>query len=274
MFGKVFASLYQGSLRGQAHEILVFTNMIACCDREGFIDKHPRAIAEEVGISIEEVRAAITNLEAFDPESRTPDEGGRRILRIDEHRPWGWRITNHLKYRDLKDEETRRETFRKSQRKRRASQQASTGVNISQPMSTPSTQAEAEAEGLKTVVANATTKPTYPPGFEAAWELYPHVTGRSKKAESLKVWTRRKLEPLSSSVVAWVELLKTCEEWTKDSGKFVPGFQRWIGGHDFAEEPVVKPPAEPTLNFYESDAPPKDQRVPYAEWLAKQPKVK
>ena len=74
MFGKVFASLYQGSLRGQAHEILVFTNMIACADREGFVDKHPRAIAEECGITVDEVRAAIANLEAPDPESRSPDE--------------------------------------------------------------------------------------------------------------------------------------------------------------------------------------------------------
>src|SRR3990167_6045172 len=151
MFGKVFASLYQGSLRGQAHEILVFTNMIACADREGFVDKHPRAIAEECGITIEEVRAAIVNLEAPDPESRTPDQDGRRLLKIDVHRPWGWKLTNYLKYRDLKDEETRRETFRISQRKTRARQQASTGVNRRQPESSLSTQAEVEAEEEKDV---------------------------------------------------------------------------------------------------------------------------
>ena len=147
MFGKVFASLYQGSLRGQAHEILVFTNMIACADREGFVDKHPRAIAEECGITVDEVRAAIANLEAPDPESRSPDEEGRRLLRIDDHRAWGWRIVNCLKYKGIRDEDTRRETFRVSKRKRRARLAGEDATSTaSQQASTASTQLEAEEE--------------------------------------------------------------------------------------------------------------------------------
>lgn len=157
MFGKVFASLYQGTLRGRSREILVFTNMIACADRDGFVDKHPRAIAEETGLSLEDVAAAIEHLEAPDPESRSPAEDGRRIARIDDHRTWGWRIVNHLKYRTMRDEEARRETFRVSQRKRRARlagvnqlstavNQPSTSVNDRNAESCVSTQAEAEAD--------------------------------------------------------------------------------------------------------------------------------
>ncbi len=147
MFGKVFASLYQGSLRGQAHEILVFTNMIACADKEGFVDKHPRAIADECGLTVEQVRTAIANLEATDPESRTPDEEGRRILRIDDHRPWGWRLTNYLKYRDMRDEETRREQNREAQARKRSRQQASAHVSTHQR---ESAKVEVEVEGSKT----------------------------------------------------------------------------------------------------------------------------
>lgn len=115
MYGKIFASLYQGTLRGNAHAILVFTNMIACSDRMGNVDKHPRAIADEVGLTVDEVRAAIAFLEAPDPESRTPTEDGRRLLPLEPGRSWGWRIVTHAKYRAMVREDERREQWRAAQ---------------------------------------------------------------------------------------------------------------------------------------------------------------
>ncbi len=115
MFCKLFASLYQGTLRGRSHEILVFTNLIANATAKGHVDKHPRAISEEVGLTLDEVNTALANLESTDPESRSPDEDGRRIIRMDEHRAWGWRIVNYGKYRAIKNEEDRREQNRLSQ---------------------------------------------------------------------------------------------------------------------------------------------------------------
>lgn len=121
MYGKIFASLYQGTLRGNAHAILVFTNMIACSDRLGNVDKHPRAIADEVGLTVDEVRAAIAYLSAPDPESRTSLEEGRRLLPLEPGRTWGWRIVTHSKYRAMVREEERREQWRVAQAKARAS---------------------------------------------------------------------------------------------------------------------------------------------------------
>jgi hypothetical protein len=119
MFGKVYASLYQGTLRGKAHPILVFTNLLATCDRLGNVDKHPRAIAEEVGLSLEETQAAITYLEAKDPESRSREMDGRRIVRLDDHRAWGWRIVNYVKYRALRDTDERRAAIAEAVRRHR-----------------------------------------------------------------------------------------------------------------------------------------------------------
>lgn len=117
MYAKLFASLYQGTLRGKAAEILVFTNLLAHADASGAVDKHWRAIAEETGLTQEEVMAAIKNLESPDPESRSPEMDGCRITRIDEHRAWGWMIVNYPKYRAIKNEEDRREQNRESQRR-------------------------------------------------------------------------------------------------------------------------------------------------------------
>lgn len=156
MYGKIFASLYQGTLRGNAHAILVFTNMIACSDRLGNVDKHPRAIADEVGLTVDEVRAAIAFLSAPDPESRTPLDEGRRLLPLEPGRSWGWRITTHAKYREMRDEESRREQWRAYKDKVRKGQMPSTPcpqvstLNVDSPQcpqSPPqSTHADADAD--------------------------------------------------------------------------------------------------------------------------------
>lgn len=117
MYAKLFTSIYQGTLRGDTHGLVVFTNLLAHADAEGWVDIHPKAIAEEVGLSIEQVRTALSALESPDPESRSPEEEGRRIVRLDEHRAWGWRIVNHAKYRAIRSEEERREQNRLAQQR-------------------------------------------------------------------------------------------------------------------------------------------------------------
>jgi hypothetical protein len=59
MYAKLFTSIYQGTLRGDAHGLLVFTNLLAHADKDGTVDVHPRAIAEEVGLTVDQVRAAL-----------------------------------------------------------------------------------------------------------------------------------------------------------------------------------------------------------------------
>jgi hypothetical protein len=84
MYGKIFASLFNGSMRGQSDLQLVFINMIATCDEDGHVDKVPKAIAEETGLPIERVQAAIATLEGPDGDSRTPAADGRRIQRASD----------------------------------------------------------------------------------------------------------------------------------------------------------------------------------------------
>ncbi len=117
MYCKLFASLYQGTLRGRSNEILVFTNLLAHAGRDGTVDKHFRAIAEETGLSIDEVKAAILVLEAPDEESRSPEYDGARIVKMDGHRAWGWLIVNYAKYRAIRSEEDRAEQNRLAQQR-------------------------------------------------------------------------------------------------------------------------------------------------------------
>ena len=148
MYVKLFASLYQGTLRGRSHEILVFTNLLAHADLHGFVDKHWSAIADETGLSRAEVEAAILNLESPDLESRSPEMQGCRLIRADEHRAWGWKIVNYGKYRSIKNEDDRREQNRLAQERYRIKhgKHGKHDSNQSKQSKPPSAQAEAEAE--------------------------------------------------------------------------------------------------------------------------------
>jgi len=144
MYAKLFTSIYQGTLRGNSHGLLVFTNLLAHADASGEVDIHPRAIAEEIGLTQDEVRAALLVLEEPDEESRSPEEEGRRIIRMDAHRSWGWRIVNYVKYRSIRNEDDRREQNRLAQQRFREKQKSS-DRNQSKPRKPESAQAEAEA---------------------------------------------------------------------------------------------------------------------------------
>lgn len=135
MYVKLFSSLYQGTLRGRSDEILVFTNLLAHADQHGIVDKHYKAIAEETGLSLKRVRTALGNLESPDAESRSPELEGRRIVKMDEHRVWGWKIVNYGKYRAIRNEDDRREQNRMAQERWRSKQRKP-----------PSAQAEGEVK--------------------------------------------------------------------------------------------------------------------------------
>ena len=121
MFAKVFASLWDGTLADHWEFWSVFVFMLAHSDARGVVDMTPQAISRRSCIPLDKVEAALAHLSAPDPRSRTAAEGGRRIVLLDDHRDWGWRIVNYERYRNTRDEESRREQVRESTRRWRDS---------------------------------------------------------------------------------------------------------------------------------------------------------
>src|SRR5678816_318175 len=98
-FAKVFASLWKGTLGLNWEGWSLFVYMLATCTVDGEFDVTPQVISAGTGMPLDAVLRGIAVLEAADPHSRTPGENGARIVRLDEHREWGWRIVNFDKYR-------------------------------------------------------------------------------------------------------------------------------------------------------------------------------
>jgi hypothetical protein len=251
MYAKLFTSIYQGTLRGNSHGLLVFTNLLAHCDKDGIVDIHPRAIAEEVGLTPDQVRDALLVLESPDDESRSPEEQGRRIVRLDEHRAWGWRVVNYLKYRAIRNEDDRREQNRLSQARWREKNKPAS-ANVSQ-RKTQSAHTEADAEALNTVSASADAFTA----FWAAWPKHPRKVARRQCEKKFNAALSDGVN--SAAIMAAVERAKASEDWRKDGGAFIPAPMTWLNQARW-EAPSVDPPQEAATKAVD------ETRALLAEW--------
>lgn len=98
--------------------------LIIVADAEGNIDMTPEALGRLVNLPLEAVRRALQKLGDADAKSRSPEADGRRIVRLDEHRDWGWHLVNHEKYRQIRNPFDKRTYQREYMRERRAKMKA------------------------------------------------------------------------------------------------------------------------------------------------------
>lgn len=143
-FTKLFSSITESTVWCEPHStVRVWIAMLAKADHAGRVFAAIPGLAHLSRVTTEECETAIETFLSPDKYSRTPDFEGRRIERIDG----GWRLLNHAKYRQLRDEETVKESKRNyiNARREKEREQASGVENVEQ--SRPLyTHAEAEAE--------------------------------------------------------------------------------------------------------------------------------
>lgn len=121
MFGKIFEQIYDSSVAEDWTVRVVFQDFVILADINGVVDRTPEAIARRTNVPLEVVKKAIQQLEKPDPRSRSKEEDGARIRRLDEHRDWGWEVINYHKYREIASDEQRREKTRNRTKKWRDS---------------------------------------------------------------------------------------------------------------------------------------------------------
>ena len=143
-YAKIFESLFDGSLRGNPDAILVWVNILTHT-RHGIADIHFKKISDETGLIIDDVKAACLFLESPDLDSRSPDEEGRRLIRLDDHRDWGWRVVNARKYRLMggQDDRTKELTRDRVAKFRGKKEGVVTLCNVTETLHTASASASA-----------------------------------------------------------------------------------------------------------------------------------
>lgn len=200
MYAKVFTSMWDGSLYGKLEASAVLMACVTLCNAQGVLDMTPEAISGRTGWPVEFVRKGIHELEQPDPRSRTPDDEGRRLAKLDDHRDWGWLIVNYEKYRSLADLDViklqTRERVRKHREKCNAPKRSVTVGNAQKR------QAEAEAEeGKKEAQA-----PIEGLNLESwnRWVAYRRESGKPIKSASIAA-AQKKLAAFGAQQSAVVE---------------------------------------------------------------------
>lgn len=147
MFAKVFEQIFDSSIAEDYQVRLVFEDMLTLADIDGVVDKTPEALARRTNVPIEIIKKAIAVLESPDPRSRRSEAEGRRLVRLDDHRDWGWLIVNYKYYRDIASEEQRRAKTRERVSKYREKTRCNAGVTPGNASPSPSTSSLPPFEG-------------------------------------------------------------------------------------------------------------------------------
>lgn len=108
MFGKIFKQIYDSSIAEDLFLRIVFQDFIILADIDGVVDMTPEAISRRTNVPLDTLKQCITRLESPDPKSRSKDFDGARIIRLDEHRDWGWKVVNYYRYRGIRNEDERK----------------------------------------------------------------------------------------------------------------------------------------------------------------------
>lgn len=178
--------------------------MLALSDRHGYVGASIPGIASAAGVSLEKAAEAIAKFLAPDEWSRSKDFDGRRIEPADR----GWNILNYERFRDMRDEEARKEyeRNRKRESRKRKNVPDSIGTNRDSPGQTaenakcPAMSAHAEA--------SASTEREKAPRKRGAF-LVEVEKPADVMAELWDAWLavrKRKNAPLSK--VAWEGVLR------------------------------------------------------------------
>lgn len=210
MFAKVFEQIFDSSLAENWKTRLVFEDMLVLADMNGVVDRTPEAISRRTNVPLDIVNEAITVLEAPDPRSRSSTDDGRRLIRLDEHRNWGWMITNYEYYRGLASEEQRRAKTAERVRRHRAKSQHKRVCNapVTLVNDSPSASASASSSLIPSSLpeGSAEGRRNLEKEFLECWQLYPDKSGKRE---------------------AWKAYLKACQSGTTQAA-VLSGLNRYL----------------------------------------------
>lgn len=117
-FTKLFSGITESSIWVQPHHVLrVWIGMLARADHDGNVEGSIPGFASLCRVEVEEMREAVEVLSAPDPDSRDPENEGRRIKAFNG----GWEVLNYRKYREQAQarEGSRAPYFRDYRRRKR-----------------------------------------------------------------------------------------------------------------------------------------------------------
>jgi hypothetical protein len=177
-FTKLFSSITASSIWQESYETrLVWITMLSMADPLGRVNASVPGLAHMSRVPLTDTQKALEIFLAPDQFSRSKDHDGRRIEEI----TGGWQLLNYKMYRELRDDEIRKEqnriaqeNWRNKNKQNNQSKQSKPKISHDKPQSAQ-VEVEVEVESTKTTTKTSRGKreadPRHTP-FKLACETY------------------------------------------------------------------------------------------------------
>jgi len=182
-FTKLFSSITDSTIWSQDNETrLVWITMLAMADQEGYIGASVDGLARRANVPVEATERALTAFLSPDPRSRSQEHEGRRIATAER----GWTLLNYKRFREMRDDDIRREGNRLNKQAQREREKLSRTSQQKSSKSSPVSLSRSDQD-LDQIPDTEHRSPVYPQEFETVWAK----TGeRGSKDPAFKVWVK------------------------------------------------------------------------------------
>jgi len=210
----------------------IWIALLAACKEDGIARVSAVGLSSHCFLPIEVVRAAIERLSSPDADSRSINDEGKRIERVDG----GYYIINYHKYREL--------SYRESEAKRKYLSRTcpDKSGNVQE---LPDISASVSLSSSLPLKGDARGKVEYSSEFLSFWSSYPKKVG---KGAAWKEWQRER--PPIETCLKTLEWQKKSTDWTKEGGKYIVDPERWIKRRRWEDEPTGGTSTQPARMFH------------------------
>lgn len=254
MYGKIFDTMYDGTLRADWQAMITLQQLIVLADQDGIIDMTIFSLHGRTGIPLDLLQHGIDYLSKPDPYSRSSTLEGRRITLLDPERNWGWEIVNYKHYRDLATREDKRQKDKVRIADKRAALKVSQGVagssiasegvanvahtdvDVDVNVNTKNTSASSDAGNEIFYLSKKKRKLTGQQlkSFNKFWDMFNYKNG---KAEAADAWINLKVnKELYTAIMIGAEQEAKNRQATIDKGSTPKMAEGWLSGRRWEDE--------------------------------------
>ena len=237
MYGKHFESMYTGSMFGAGFPLFAVWGYVISHAKDGMVELNPKVLAAVFGESDETIEQVLASLCEPDPDSRTPDEDGRKLVQMGH---FAYRVVNHERYRKLRSEDERREYQREWDRKnrpsgyKRAKSYRKPEKVRPNPTNPTHTEAEAEAKAVKITALSKIVEE-----FEV--QFWPNVPNKTGKGKACEAYIKARKNISAEVILAGLPKFQAYEEGRSSQNDYRPLLPAtWLNQGRWADEVAHK----------------------------------